>query len=580
MSPEPVFRRPSAAGFLPRRARFASAALVLAASGLVGLGGCFSVADGLPPPRDAFYYPTGLVASPGRTALYVANSDFDLQYNGGTVLALDLVKLRGDTDKLRQAILDAAQSSASTADPMAAACKTVGVGSNDNTTLYPGPCGPVALAPYLQDGKVATIGAFATDAVIAVQPDPCKDGRGARLFVPVRGDPSVTYFNITDDREIVCDGAPLPASSPCGGAICLDCGASSAGGRCSRDFLVGRDPSDSQRELTLPVEPFGIAVDDRGESIVVVHQTEQTASLIVNRWASEPALEHYLSSLPPGPTDVASVPIPRFVEENRETNPIDYTPAFGVSYRSSPVFDLLRYNGDTGSSPARPFVTRAASVRIGTTASSADSRGVAIDGTERRACEDACPTGAVRNDCLRACVEEHPLGIYMANRAPAALVIGQIATKFTEREGANGPEVTGAFEEVSFHDSVPLAFGSSRVKMGQVIGKDGKPAWRVFAVAYDSSFVFSYDPVARRVDSIIKTGRGPHALAFDTERMRDDAGNLVLDAEGNPIWYSTMYVAHFTDSYVGVVDLDMRNHATFGEMYMTLGKPVPPKESQ
>ena len=85
---------------------------------------------------------------------------------------------------------------------------------------------------------------------------------------------------------------------------------------------------------------------------------------------------------------------------------------------------------------------------------------------------------------------------------------------------------------------------------------------------------------ARRVDAVIKTGRGPHALAFDTDRVRDEAGNPVLDAQGNPVWYSTMYVAHFTDSYVGVVDLDMRNQATFGAMYMTLGKPVPPKESQ
>ncbi|MDI1475683.1 hypothetical protein [Polyangium sp. y55x31] len=578
MSPEPVFRRPSAAGPLPRRARFASAALVLAASGLVGLGGCFSVADGLPPPIDTFYYPTGLVVSPGRTALYVANSDFDLQYNGGTVLALDLAKLRADTDKLRQAIIDAAASPASSGDPTAEACRTLGVGRNDNTTLYPGPCAPVELSAYRQGGKAVTIGAFATDAVIAVKPNPCADGRGARLFVPVRGDPSVTYFDITDDREITCDGAPLPAESACGGTICLECGATSSGGRCSRDFLVGRDPSDSQRDLTLPVEPFGIAVDDRGESIVVVHQTEQTASLIVNRWASEPALEHYLTGLPPGPTDVAAIPIARLIEENRGT--IDYTPAFGVSYRSSAVFDVLRYNDDGGSSPARPFITRSASVRIGTTASSTDSRGVAIDGTERRACEDACPTGAVRNSCLRACAEDNPLGVYMANRAPAALVIGQIETKFTEREGPNGPEVTGAFEEVSFHDAVPLAFGSSRVKMGRVIGQDGLPAWRVFAVAYDSAFVFSYDPVSRRVDNVIKTGRGPHALAFDTERVRDEAGNLVLDAQGNPIWYSTMYVAHFTDSYVGVVDLDMRNHATFGAMYMTLGKPVPPKESQ
>ncbi len=581
MSPDPSHRKTAARGLVPRRARVASAALVLAASGLVGLAGCFSLAEGLSPPLDQFYYPTGVLVSPGRTTLYVTSSDFDLQYSGGTVMALDLRALRRDSDKLRDAIktIDPTANDPAVPDPILAACSQIGVGRNDNSTLYPGPCAPVTLAPYQAAGKIVTIGAFAADTVMALKPDPCKDGRGARLFVPVRGDPSVTYFDVTDDREITCDGAPLPAASPCGGdAICLDCGATSSGARCSTDHLIGRDPSKSQRNLTLPVEPFGIAVDDRSESVVVVHQTEQTASLIVNRWESEPALEHYLTSLPPGPTDVAAMPIPRFVEENRAT--IDYTPAFGVSFRSAPEFDVVRYQSDVGSSPARPFITRAAAVRIAVTASSTDSRGVAIDGTARRACEDTCTTGTTRNACLRACVENHPLGVYMANRAPAALVVGRIETKFTERSGPNGPEVSGAYEEVSFHDSVPLAFGASRVEMGQVIGQDGKPTWRVFAVTFDSGYVFSYDPEARRVDAVIRTGRGPHALAFDTERARDAAGNLVLDEDNEPVWYSTMYVAHFTDSYVGVVDLDMRNQATFGAVYMTLGKPVPPKESQ
>src|SRR5271155_277592 len=60
----------------------------------VGAGGCYYNDAGLPPPTEQFYYPTGLVISPGRSALYVANSDFDLQYNGGTVNVVDLAGLR------------------------------------------------------------------------------------------------------------------------------------------------------------------------------------------------------------------------------------------------------------------------------------------------------------------------------------------------------------------------------------------------------------------------------------------------------------------------------------------------------
>src|SRR5437763_2865801 len=77
----------------PARSTFLRHAL--RAAGLLGAGialggGCYVNNEGYAPPTKAFYFPTGLAVSPGRTALYVANSDFDLQYNGGTVQVIDL----------------------------------------------------------------------------------------------------------------------------------------------------------------------------------------------------------------------------------------------------------------------------------------------------------------------------------------------------------------------------------------------------------------------------------------------------------------------------------------------------------
>jgi hypothetical protein len=553
--------------------------VLLAASAplaLGGLGACFAIGEGLPPPLDKFYYPTGLLVSPGRSALYVINSDFDLQYNGGTVQALDLAALReGQINKLRTALNTEGTGAVQ-------ACAALGLAPNDNPTLYPGPCKPITLGPLV--AKSTVIGAFASGGVLALRP--CKDGRGARLFVPVRGDPSVTYFDIVDDRQESA-GCPKPTSytPPCADAVCLSCGADPDSSRCSGDHLIGRDPGQSQRNLTLPVEPFGIAVDDLGESLVVAHQTQALASLVVNRWGSDaqnkdrrPTLEHYVGNLPAGPTDVVGLPIPklileRWALEDPAARSIDYTPAFGLSFRAAPEFDLIRYESDEGSSAARPFITRAAAARIGITASSTDSRGVAVDASERQACESGCVEGAEREACLRTCVEKHPLRVFMGNRAPAALVTGEIATVFTEKGlPGGGTQVTGAFEVPSFQDAVPLAFGTSRVAIGRVIDQEGKPSLRVFAVTFDSRFVFSYDPQARRVDAIIRTGRGPQAIAFDTGE--EDDGN------GNKRMYSTMFVAHFTDSWVGVVDLDMRNPATFGSMFLSVGEPQPPKESQ
>jgi hypothetical protein len=568
-----------------RHARLAAAGLVAAPFALAALGEYFT-SDGVPPPLDAFYYPTGLLVSPGRTTLYVTNSDFDLQYSGGTIFALDLAKLRdGKLDKLVAGLNPDKDGKLLGA---AEACSAIGLTSNDNSTLYPGPCSPFALPGTGIIDKAVPVGAFTSGAAMALRP--CE--RGARLFIPVRGDPSVTFFDVTDDRGpedfVDCPAAPAAQNpTPCGSAICLSCGSASNGGRCTTDHLVGKDPAKSQRNLTLPIEPYGIAVDSRGESVITAHQTETAASLIVNCWGPDgkngcsdalPTLSYVTASLPSGPTEVAALPVPALIEEayrSEATPDIDYQPAFGLSFRAAPTFVMLRYQSDAASRPPRPFITRSVDAGVSVVASSVDSRGLAIDGSERKACERTCPgtpTGDAAMDptraaCLRSCAEKVPLRVYMGNRNPAALVLGEIETHFSETSGANGPEVTGAYDVPRFTDSVPLAYGTSRVAIGHVIDTEGKPAVRIFAVTFDSRLIFSYDPEAHRVDAVIHTGRGPQAVAFD--------------ASGEPgKEHSYMYVAHFTDSYLGVVDLDMRHPMTFGQMVLTVGRPLPPKESQ
>ena len=74
---------------------------------------------------------------------------------------------------------------------------------NTNTYLSPGACSPIPYStPFIT--AYATIGAFASGAVLAENPM----GAGVRLFVPVRGDPSITWFDVTDDRVPGSAGAP------------------------------------------------------------------------------------------------------------------------------------------------------------------------------------------------------------------------------------------------------------------------------------------------------------------------------------------------------------------------------------
>src|SRR5271154_7454395 len=83
-----------------RRPFLHAALLVLGAGTLTGLSTACDGANGTAPPTTTFYFPVGLSVSSGGNVLYAANSDFDLQWNGGTLQSYDLYHLRQDAAEL------------------------------------------------------------------------------------------------------------------------------------------------------------------------------------------------------------------------------------------------------------------------------------------------------------------------------------------------------------------------------------------------------------------------------------------------------------------------------------------------
>ncbi len=199
----------------PRRLRRLLPTLGLALFG-AAVASCFTGSEGLVPPTDAFYFPTAVAVSPGRETLYVVNSDFDLQYNGGTLFALNLGEAAGGSALAKAGTRAAAERVATAiADGRSPAdvCSEIGSSPNDNDTLHPGPCEAVKAAPFVR--AYATIGGFGT----ALRFVGNERGPGLRLFASVRGDPSITYFDIVDDRPGFGGG-----DAPCSEAACLVCG--------------------------------------------------------------------------------------------------------------------------------------------------------------------------------------------------------------------------------------------------------------------------------------------------------------------------------------------------------------------
>jgi len=566
------------------------------------LPSCYSAGEGQAPPLNAVYFPTGLaldgptgVAKAGETRnyLFVASSDFDLQYRSSALASYSLTLIKDAVPHPCNSDLDCAKSvgkplcdtaevphsanyvpsyfcvatpgvdpaTQGAADPDP--CAGLGQNSAADRLLYPGRCQPVnpeAARPTTDpnNGKNTVlassvgIGSFATDIIHRVQPS-TTDVTG-RLFLPVRGDATLHWIDVNAAGEMSCGQE------------------STTDGSCDKRHRAGDNILDNTQDLRQPSEPFGVDATSDGRYIAVTNQTDGSISLYVNDAEGGPTLRHILAGLPQRPVAIAAVPPP----DSALISGTDYQPAFLVAYRNAPQVDLLRVN-DTdrvGTNPvpesARFVLNYAGSAGINANSIGSDSRGIVIDDAARVADYAACgvastPPSAADIACR---LQVHQPSVFVANRTPSSLLTGALVP--------NAAYAAGTSELPAFTDTVSLTAGPSRVVLGQVrvpatsttpgarTDENGQPyvlEARVFVVCFDSRRIFVYDPVRHNIDTIISTGRGPYAIAID------DTSGLG-------------YVAHFTDSYIGVISLDQRFHQSYGSMIASIGNPSPPRASK
>lgn len=559
----------------------------------------------MPPPTDQIYFPVGLAVGRDSSRLYVASSDFDLQYTGGVVQAFDLNRVRSlvpipcrsdadcSSDGAGRTLCDSKQQGARAPsywcakpvvpEPVDGPVADVPCGawselSPSQRADVPVRCGYVDIVKPQDNGSpllvdAVQIGAFASDLIYRDRPktEAGKQDAGGkeilagRLFVPVRGDATLHFIDVDAD-----DPDRTPSN------FRLACGQDGARGHCSSAFRVGDDPDaeSSRDDLRMPPEPYGLDATADGSVLVVTHQVQGSASLFVNHWATTPRLEYVATGLPDRVVGVAAVPIPKVavVRQNaaRAQSQVEgadeqaqnfasakvYAPGFLLTFGGSPIVQLDRYMADSGpghdTDPARPYLLSAGGALITQNSLGTDSRGVAVDASRRQDCEAACDQTS--ESCLATCAAI-PLGVYVANRSPNSLLIGQTAP----------PDAKHPIEDVPyFFDSIPLPLQVSRVVVGKIIDLDGTVATRVFVVSFEERKLAIYNPESRMIEKLVSTGRGPHAFALDVNPLRE--GPKALG-----------YLGHFTDSWVGVVDLDRRHSLTYGTIVLTVGQPRAPR---
>lgn len=196
---------------VPCRTRLQGAltlATVLATAALAA--GCGDRNLGVDPPDRSLFFPSGLlVDSTATTAngeakyLLIANGNNDLRFNAGTLAAVDLERFFG-------AWLDPA-----TGLPFAYCETGAGPDGLDRCVEPPGgpatlerPCRRLALKPqvvecderaFIDEDLIVHVGDFAT--VLATSTETDGDDTFTRAWLPVRGDPSLTYVDIKPDGD-------------------------------------------------------------------------------------------------------------------------------------------------------------------------------------------------------------------------------------------------------------------------------------------------------------------------------------------------------------------------------------------
>ena len=543
---------------------------------------CYSIGEGIAPPLGSIYFPTGLAVSSDSSHLYVVNSDFDLQYNAGTLQSLDLNRIHsliprgcssdancpsdkycdvpaGADDKVEHSYWCVDRSGQYQGLP----CSALGERSTDDRVTVPGRCQSIDLQSPQDGGSslvtaAVAIGAFATDVITRKFPDASRYLE--RVFIPVRGESSVNWIDVSPDAK-------------------LECG-QSAGKPCDTHHRTGQDPSDNSRGLKMPPEPYAIAATADASAIVVTHQTQGAVSLLVNDWIEGPHLEFVATNLPPMPIAAIAVPQPMVVQSGLYA----LAPGFLIAYETTPRIDLFRFAADAVSTPARPYLELASSTNVTINSGGYDVRGIAIDDTARRKCEStaegsntSCVTDcanlsddAQRGQCESVCqagladqlmsCANVPLDIYASSRSPASLLIGRTSPN---------TQLTPSSDIPYFYDAFPMPTGPSRILVGQIINEAGSLETRIFVVCFDSRRVAIYDPVRRDVEAWITTGRGPQAITLD-----------VLAPDSNNEGHAYAFLGHFTDSYVGIVELDRRRGRSYSNIILSLGSATPPRTSK
>lgn len=419
---------------------------------------CTASSDEVRPPNDQLFFPTGLALSPQETRLFVTNANSELRYDSGTV---SVIVLSAVEDVLRDRAAGIAPSGCEfdVEQPETLVCDE----SN-----------------FIDGASSVRIGNFATG--LAVQPDLSNSASDeARLVVPVRGDPSVTFIDWNGTKLVCDDGGDTYA-------FCDDV----------HRLLSLRNDDDLG---AIPEEPFRVyaeAARDAGGAdasyAILTHLTSGDITLVDTRRDRQPVIADVARNLflgsaltSPGGTSVVGRP------NNGDGSP---TLVYAVS-RSEDRVQMLTVQPAVGNGlpylvPSNYFFLNAAG---GTSGGSSDSRGLAFTSDGSR--------------------------MVVANRRPPSLQVYDTTL---------GPTGFPRNQSLAAYDICREASGLAVADLDPA-SPEGDIA---IVTCFREGTVHLLDPSGRRrLERITRVGRGPFDVVISTKaRKRAYVANFLEDSIG------------------------------------------------
>lgn len=483
---------------------------IVAGLALTALVGCGIGAEGIDPPDNRIYFPSVLTVDGTSRWLYVVNSNSDLKFNRGTVVAVDLARVAQDRSAKVAAdwpICPAPRYVPKT-QPTLNCCRDL----LDQRVLN---CDERA---YVYGPATVRMGSFG--ASVAKQPfvqvaegQPSGQRQVERLFVAVRSDPSITFIDAwvdADGPHFRCSG-DFNATPPPNGVQHQEC----------QDSWKVKAGNRNGQKLLFPEEPFDVAIDPALGVLYTAHLSVGVS--VIDACAPQlgrvPSLRWVERALFPGTPGQGVTGVSLAVPGDPSA------PVYATSRTVSQVASLVLRGATAGDCPA-------------TATEAGVPRDLAVVPSNAFNSTTFHPGG---NDVRAFLVEPGGRSGYLLHRnsprGPAAIVRVDLRPD---------PRGVPGFRPV---DTVEVCSGPT-----QMVAHDAGRGLRLFVTCFDAGQVYVVDPGSLSVEAIIDAGRGPTRMTFDRAQP------------------NVAYLAGFADNNVSVIDLNI-NSSTEYRVVQRIGFP-------